>query len=87
MGQDGKAVADALHASSRARRVDRRLVGASVGAFGCRNAIPTRVIRFLASTTLGVTNLGMDGRPIAHLWGWFLDTLKMRHIERLVARL
>ena len=38
MGQDGEAVADAPHASSRARRVERRLVGASVGAFGCRNA-------------------------------------------------
>ena len=38
MGQDSEAVADAPHASSRARRVERRLVGASVGAFGCRNA-------------------------------------------------
>ena len=32
MGQDGEAVADAPHASSRARRVERRLVGASDGA-------------------------------------------------------
>ena len=38
MGQGGAARADAPHASSRARRVERRLVGASVGAFGCRNA-------------------------------------------------
>ena len=38
MGQEGEVVADAPHASSRARRVERRLVGASVGAFGCRNA-------------------------------------------------
>ena len=38
MGQGGEAGADAPHASSRARRVERRLVGASVGAFGCRNA-------------------------------------------------
>ena len=38
MGQGGGAVADAPHASSIARRVERRLVGASVGAFGCRNA-------------------------------------------------
>ena len=38
MGQGGAARADAPHASSRARRVERRLVGASVGAFGRRNA-------------------------------------------------
>ena len=38
MGQDGETEADAPHASSRARRVERRLVGASVGAFGCGNA-------------------------------------------------
>ena len=38
MGQGGEAGADAPHASSRARRVERRLVGASVGAFGRRNA-------------------------------------------------
>ena len=37
-GQGGEAGADAPHASSRARRVERRLVGASVGAFGRRNA-------------------------------------------------
>ena len=38
MGQGGGEGADAPHASSRARRVERRLVGASDGAFGCRNA-------------------------------------------------
>jgi hypothetical protein len=38
MGQGGEAGAEAPHASSRARRVERRLVGASVGAFGRRNA-------------------------------------------------
>ena len=38
MGQGGEAGADAPHASSRARRVERRLVGASDGAFGRRNA-------------------------------------------------
>ena len=37
-GQGGEAGADAPHASSRARRVERRLVGASDGAFGRRNA-------------------------------------------------
>ena len=37
-GQRGEAGADAPHASSRARRVERRLVGASDGAFGRRNA-------------------------------------------------
>ena len=38
MGQGGEAGADAPRASSRARRVERRLVGASDGAFGRRNA-------------------------------------------------
>ena len=37
-GQGGEAGADAPRASSRARRVERRLVGASDGAFGRRNA-------------------------------------------------
>ena len=31
---------------------------------------PTRVMRFRAATTLGVTNIGMDGRPIAHVLGY-----------------